>query len=190
MKPTIRATTLDMFRRVKEGSIEEEELISYLQGKSEVTENMVIGTSWHAAMNGGDPSMFFAEDVDRGITMTEPCLREVRLTMDCGPAILTGQLDAVCPPWVFDYKTTMSGVNENGYDTSLQWRSYLLLACCDVFEYIVVHLEEDGTKYRAKEFATIRHWYYVGIESDVVFWVEEFVRWSRRRNMTHLLKPV
>lgn len=160
MKPLIRVTTLEKFRRyLTEASSydTEQSVIDTLSGEFTGNEYTRIGTAFHKIVEEGDAVLdynpdFHGYDIDVDgyivkFTMEQArvaldyrdelpgAFHEIRRFKDYGRAIVTGCSDVIDGIEIRDIKTKYSQPNDNDYIDSCQWRYYLDIFNADVFHF-------------------------------------------------------
>lgn len=161
MKPLIRVTTIEAFRKyIANGEydyyeITEQSVIDSITGEFRGSEYTRIGTAFHSIIETGephyaDPTEGCVIDVDgHGVRFNEQQLQvaidyrnehpgafhEMRLYKDYGRAIVTGCADMIDGIELRDIKTKYSHHDDSDYIDSCQWRYYLDIFNADVFHF-------------------------------------------------------
>lgn len=196
---SVRQSFLEQFRRVVATSYgDEQELIDHIRGKDKPNWMMQAGTAWHALLAMRD---FFTDDPDElfeegGYRFLASAIDEARVHV--GPGLcdvpsayrvdgphgeafiqLTGTADHIHGLTISDHKTKFTTPDASAYETSLQWRVYLLLHECQAFQYNLFHFKEPKDGYcELKDILSFRFWRYPGMEAEVLGWLARFVEWA------------
>ena len=159
MKPLIRVTTLEKFRRyLTEASSydTEQAVIDTLSGEFSGNEYTRIGTAFHKVVEVGDPTCCkvldngYEFDIDGHSVLLNynqcqigldyrnehpGAFHEIRQYKDYGRAIVTGCADMIDGIELRDTKTKYSTPSDKDYIDSCQWRYYLDIFNADVFHF-------------------------------------------------------
>lgn len=213
----IRRSFLEGFRRVLETPYgDEEALVRAIRGNPDpVSWQADAGTAWHSAL-ADDQTLTFSSphtpddrgrlvhsgfycfsilDVVDAREYVGPGLTEVPGRMHYhradGCLEVTGTADHIHGLKIQDHKTKFSPCNAQDYEQSLQWRFYLLIHECSVFQYNLWSLADPKDGYcRLKNVIDFRFFPYAGMEADCRDWVRRFVEWAGDKGLLpYLEKP-
>jgi hypothetical protein len=205
----ISTTNLEQFRKVIETPYGlEDELIASIKGKPfDPNFNMRAGTAWHTVLQRplGLPKQWeeedgFAFDLD-AVRFAKghvgPGVCEVKATRtfeaDGEPVVVVAKADHCRGLVVQDHKTKFTPADAKDYETSLQWRFYLMVHGAACFRY---NLFSFGTPVKCgealqcelKDVISFNFWPYAGLESECRHWLYLFVDWARSRGLTGYLE--
>lgn len=195
----LRTSTLEEFRRCSSTTWgDEEALIARLmRGQWEDGPSnwkMDAGTAWHRALATGDHPPFKRGDVAAARAFIGPGLCEVSadrlFLVDGCPIRVFGTADHVCGLKVQDHKTKFSPCDPGDYEDSLQWRFYLLLQECNIFQYNLFRFKVKGEDWQNGELQEVydfRFYRYPELESDCHLWLSNFLHWLRTKHLTHFV---
>lgn len=193
----LRVSTLEEYRRCSSTAWgDEEALIARLmRGQWEdgpATWQMEAGTAWHKALATGDHPPFKRGDVAAARAFAGPGLVEVQADrlwlVDGCPIRVFGTADHVCGLKIQDHKTKFGPCNPEDYEGSLQWRFYLAIHECDIFQYNLFRFKGgDGKPMELQEVYDFRLYRYAQLENDCHQWLSNFLQWLRVKHLTHLV---
>lgn len=157
MKPLIRTTTLEKFRRyINDASSydTEQSVIDAVSGEFKGNSYTRIGTAFHSIVEKGLPENITKDGCDMnvdghvvrfnagqvaeavGYHFEHPgAFHEIRRYKDYGRAVVTGCADLVDGLEIRDVKTKYSTPSDADYINSCQWRYYLDIFGLDVFHF-------------------------------------------------------
>ena len=163
MRPLVRVTQLEKFRRYMSGNYPyetEEGLVANITQEFTGNEYTRVGTAFHSIVETGRTGEAtpdgHAIDVDGFKVLMDDAqcetalaykaefpqaFHEVRLYHDLGGITVTGQADLVNGQEIRDIKTKYSPVSDGDYTDSCQWRLYLQLFQMDVFHFDIFVFE-------------------------------------------------
>ena len=211
MKPLIRATQLEAFRKYIEQSdyasyeITEQSVIDSISGAFEGNTYTRIGKAFHKIVEEGTPQCEKVEAGERtflyyGKEQKEhpDAFHEIRLYKDFGDAVVTGCADMIDGVEIRDIKTKYSTPSDADYINSCQWRFYLQLFNADVFHFDLFVFEgydKEKHGYDVRGIPLKRYgpaitcYRYDGMEQDNYNLLRSFLEWAEYRDLTkYLLK--
>lgn len=204
----IRRSFLEDFRRVLETPYgDEAALVRAIKGQPDpVSWQADAGTAWHAILSDapgvnddclerGDVGFgdywFSAEDANEASDYVGPGLTEVpgQWMTACvwnlplrwlrEPVVITGTADHIHGLKLQDHKCKFTPCNAQDYEQALQWRFYLLIHQCSVFQYNLFSFSDPKDGYcRLKDVISFRFFPYAGMEGECRDWVRRFVEWA------------
>lgn len=200
----ISATLLDGFRLYREADfIETGEIEARIRGDaSEPTEDMRLGTAFHAIAEGiaepcGDHGdrpaycfggfVFDAESADAALSAYCGGVAEVKATLPIatphGPALLVCKADYLRGNGIRELKTRRKPFDVETYADSLQWRSYLLAFDAARIVYDLVRLDEADGVFFAAEHDALPLYPYPGMRDDVEREARALVAFAHERGL-------
>lgn len=93
-------------------------------------------------------------------------VRETPCSKKYGPLLVRGRVDEVQGTVVTDYKLTFSSVDGERYMESCQWKFYLEMLNCNVFDYKIFEAYEKPDCYLIKKFHPMRLYRYPDLAKD------------------------
>lgn len=143
-----RVTQLETYRRwlANEGATTQE-LVDALT-KRTPNEAMLVGTAFHRALETATEGEYDVLEADGyrfrfpDCTLALPTVREVRASGKYGDLSVTGKFDLLQGKRIEDHKTTAFFKPESYLD-GYQWRFYLDIFDCDLFQWNVFVLKAD-----------------------------------------------
>lgn len=206
----ISTTDLESFRRILQTEYgNEAELIDKLRGEPhEPTWQMQAGSDWDLLLqqdpgSATDPATeyvrgpngywFHRVSVWAARKLIGPGVWQHKATRifpsPLGDVEVVGVADHMSGRLVQENKAKFSTPDSRGYESSLQWRFYLLIHDASVVAYNLWHFTEpdDELFCELKDHVRFRQWRYVGLESDCNQWVADFVTWAESRNLLQFL---
>lgn len=162
LKPIVRVTTLEKFRRFicdRCDDESEQALLDTVMGRFKGNRLTAVGTVVHALVENGGAHLprtgvdggYRFETSGRRVWLSyeqlhrieryreelTPAMHEMRVYKDMGPALVTGCADLIEGVTIHDVKTRFAPVADAEYTDSYQWRYYLELFGGDEFHYDV-----------------------------------------------------
>lgn len=218
MKPTVRVTQLEQFRKYisdRYPYVTEQSVIDNITGVFTGNEKTRVGTAFHCIVETGEPE---CEKVDGGrrfvidghdvILGTDACkaalqyreempcaYHEHRVSKDYGAVTVTGCADIINGSEIHDIKTRFSPVpSDSDYSDSCQWRFYCEMFGADkfVFDIFVFEGYTEGADVRACN--VVRYdppivcYPYEGMKEENARLLSDFMDWAATRNLINYLR--
>lgn len=154
----LSVTLLDSFRLYREADwFTTEMMLERILGEYQPSREMDIGTAFHACIENhtsewrvnAELYRFHPDDmVEFERHLPQGMLPEIKLATvydSIEPVQVSGIVDGIHGNWICDHKTSFKPFQVEKYQDSYQWRFYLDMFGCDVFQYNFAQLkEQDG----------------------------------------------
>lgn len=214
----VRRSHLDKFRELVTTEYgDQAELESAIRGNpSAPSWQALAGTAWHAVLatpekfcrvnrdlpaihkdscyyRVDDDHLFHADDVTKARAILGPGDFEVtrRKVYNIGnlPVEVEATVDHIYGLVVKDSKTRFGTLNPEDYDRSLQWRFYLDIHDCDVFEYHLWRMDDkEAPWFSLREHLSFSQRPYPGMVDELHRWLRDFVAWVMDRDLLQYLQ--
>ncbi len=185
----VSVSKLDAFKRFEDGNMDEDEFVSYLEGriKEEKMRAINIGNAFHELVLSDKP--IDGEIIEaNGFAFDGDSLRKVREYVDgykfeipiqktySSDIEITGRLDFSYGIAGGDLKTT-SRIELERYMDSYQWRLYLWMSGLEIFSYVIVELNDKYNTASVNRIQVIDMYPYIGMENDCLSLISRFLYW-------------
>lgn len=194
----IRCSYLESFRRVVDTEYgNADELARAIRGNPDPPNwKMEAGTAWHARLNPATTDErsveydFGEDDVDFAVDYIGPGVFEVPGSLEILPGVqLLAKADHLYGLAIQDQKTKFSPADARDYESSLQWRVYLMIHGGAWFRYNLWSFADPKDGYcELKGVTSFRFWPYCGMAEDVRGWAGAFLDWASSRNLLGFLE--
>lgn len=207
----ISTTTLETYRRLIQTEYQtEEELVAQIKGKPwEPSWQANVGKAFHKVLELPEATIsfpshdqswhewggykFLPSAVAEAQAVIGPGLREVKATRTWhlwgNDVTVVGQADHLEGLGLSDVKCKFSSPDSKDYDSSLQWRFYLMIFGGLSFRYVFCHFKEptDDGFCQLKDVTSVKYFPYAELEADCVHWLSEFLVFCFTRQLLPFL---
>ena len=200
----LRVSTLEAYRRLLQTEYGDEAELAERMRRGQWTDDgqqkwqMLAGTAWHRALAGEAPDAalmeqkpavyryggyWFAEDdIEAGRSHVGAGVKEVTGSIQLAGAEIEGTCDTINGLVIQDAKTKFSYPSAKDYESSLQWRLYLLIFGAKRFQYnLFCFRDPDSSGFCAlTNVIQFCFWAYPQMQADCERWVREFLAWNEQ----------
>lgn len=157
-----------------------EDFIKEVKGEREPSPEMDFGSKVHKYLENFDESDFMPEELVQlaEIKNSLPLgVAEVKANINIDNVNFSFVIDLLSGNEVHEYKTgDFRGVDY--YDSSLQWKIYLLVTEAKSATYHIIS-RNDTRPYKFKYHKPFKFYPYAGMKEDVMFYVNDFIEFCK-----------
>lgn len=194
----LSVTLLDSFRLYRESDwFTLEMMLERITGEYEPSREMDIGSAFHACVenhtnewgvNGVNYRFQPHDMVEFQKQMPVGMLPELKTVVNYVHAQVSGIVDGIYGKWICDHKTSFKPFHLDKYTDSYQWRFYLDMFGCDVFQYNFVQLKDDGDVIKVINTEFLKLWRYPNMGNDLNVLVTDFLDFAEIMGVYDQLK--